>query len=677
MNITKDSILDAIPGTTTVNDIVSSVVGDAIYPVDPETATETGKPADAKKTLDLVNFKVSRSEAHYLTTKRDGAFVPFASYDELEKAMEKHSTSPKFFYAEKAHDPDKNDYCIVLADETHETEVGIRPVTRYSYVGEYGKGGVFQYEYTINETALNESQWDAINSGINKEKVDAIPSALDIASSVSAGDVLQAIVSGASSVDFPGLVADLNEKVEAAIASGTLPEGWEPYATKSELEGKIDAGKPNVEVAKDETNAVVRIGYDAEGKPTIYAEEDGGRSGATMTLRTNVDGTLAYVEDIPIEQKDLDDFVRKWEQGVAYGVNDVVYGEGWYGENHYISRIASNTYDLSASAIWDVYDSRKQTEGFKRLVALSSLHVKAHTVGSGYTIEFRNKNFEKAAAFDFNSENNLIETVTVWLTNSDCCRFTSDMVVNSWTSVAGNYKYFKFGNSEVSISNNLVGLTGEASESLGVYGTNGVNGYAVVKNGALVRGYSYDGGTWIKSNRSAGYASSFLDILRSRESEDVIASVAKFAAKGKQVEKYEDLTDLPKINNKTISGNLTLSSLGIQSALTATQLSNINSIASKYDKNANISVFLDDWMAVCQYVGIGTATPTTIPNLLEALVTAVSKLMQGSPTPPTPTGVFSLDSEGNLVVDESSLNEDGTVTVDGALNDDGTYTVSV
>lgn len=44
---------------------------------------------------------------------------------------------------------------------------------------------------------------------------------------------------------------------------------------------------------------------------------------------------------------------------------------------------------------------------------------------------------------------------------------------------------------------------------------------------------------------------------------------------------------------------------------------------------------------------------------------------------PKPTGLFYLDADGNLVVDSSNLNDDGTVTVDGTLNDDGTYTVTV
>ena len=63
--------------------------------------------------------------------------------------------------------PTKNDYTIVLADENHDNAT-----TRYIY------NSGWEYQYTVNETALTQSQLDALNSGITAAKVccyDAIP----------------------------------------------------------------------------------------------------------------------------------------------------------------------------------------------------------------------------------------------------------------------------------------------------------------------------------------------------------------------------------------------------------------------------------------------------------------------------------------------------------------------
>ena len=56
--------------------------------------------------------------------------------------------------------PTRNDYCIVQDDETHD-----HATTRYIY------NNGWEYQYTVNETALTQAQLDAINSGITANKV--------------------------------------------------------------------------------------------------------------------------------------------------------------------------------------------------------------------------------------------------------------------------------------------------------------------------------------------------------------------------------------------------------------------------------------------------------------------------------------------------------------------------
>lgn len=113
-----------------------------------------------------VDDKINQSAAHYLT-KRAGTvghytYPQFATHADLAAAKAAHTKeNPQFFYGDEDHTPDKNDYCIVLADETHSGAT-----TRYMFVGSWNDNGYFRYQYTINETALTDEQWDAVNSGI-------------------------------------------------------------------------------------------------------------------------------------------------------------------------------------------------------------------------------------------------------------------------------------------------------------------------------------------------------------------------------------------------------------------------------------------------------------------------------------------------------------------------------
>lgn len=116
-----------------------------------------------------VDERISQNAAHYLTANVGGAFVQFATHAALAAAKAAHTeANPQFWYGDDPHTPDKNDYCIVLDDETHG-----HATTRYMFVGEW-PDGLFRYQYTVNETALTQAQWDALNSGATKEKIDEI-----------------------------------------------------------------------------------------------------------------------------------------------------------------------------------------------------------------------------------------------------------------------------------------------------------------------------------------------------------------------------------------------------------------------------------------------------------------------------------------------------------------------
>lgn len=134
-----------------------------------------------------IDDKITRFVAHYLTTREPTAgggyrYIPFKTHGSgtnpaqysLAYAKKYHSeTNPQFFYAGEPFTPTKNDYCVVLADETYSGKT-----TRYSFVGDWPTGQ-FQYQYTINDTAFSQAQWDAINSGVTAEKLADIELAFE------------------------------------------------------------------------------------------------------------------------------------------------------------------------------------------------------------------------------------------------------------------------------------------------------------------------------------------------------------------------------------------------------------------------------------------------------------------------------------------------------------------
>lgn len=141
-----------------------------------DTSNPHGTTADqvGAYTKGEVDEKISQNAAHYLTARVGGAFVQFATHAALAAAKAAHTEeNPQFWYGDAPHTPDKNDYCTVLDDETHG-----HATTRYMFVGEW-TDGFFRYQYTVNPTALTQAQWDALNSGATKEKIEEIDEKLE------------------------------------------------------------------------------------------------------------------------------------------------------------------------------------------------------------------------------------------------------------------------------------------------------------------------------------------------------------------------------------------------------------------------------------------------------------------------------------------------------------------
>lgn len=118
----------------------------------PSAATSSNQLADKN----YVNDSINSVTAYYIT--KDAAWNQFATKAELTAAT-------TFYSGWVARVPTRNDYTIVLADEDHDNAT-----TRYIY------NSWWEYQYTVNETALTQAQLDALNSGITSWKVSSYDS---------------------------------------------------------------------------------------------------------------------------------------------------------------------------------------------------------------------------------------------------------------------------------------------------------------------------------------------------------------------------------------------------------------------------------------------------------------------------------------------------------------------
>ena len=126
----------------------------SIDAVIPSAATCSNQLADKNYVDDSINSVT----AYYITKNAQGD--QWDTYAELAAAS-------TFYSGWVQRTPTRNDYTIVLADENHDNAT-----TRYIY------NSGWEYQYTVNETAMTQAQLDAINSGITAAKVccyDAIP----------------------------------------------------------------------------------------------------------------------------------------------------------------------------------------------------------------------------------------------------------------------------------------------------------------------------------------------------------------------------------------------------------------------------------------------------------------------------------------------------------------------
>ena len=113
----------------------------------------------------FVNSSINAIAAFYITYDSQGN--PFPTKAALVNAT-------TFYSGGETRVPTRNDYCLVLADETHDNAS-----CRYVYSGEY-PNGQWDFQFVVNESPFTSDQLAAINSGITSALVQQIPNKADL-----------------------------------------------------------------------------------------------------------------------------------------------------------------------------------------------------------------------------------------------------------------------------------------------------------------------------------------------------------------------------------------------------------------------------------------------------------------------------------------------------------------
>ena len=205
-----------------------------ISEVIPSQATSSNQLADKA----FVNSSINNYAAFYLTKNANGD--AFGTFGEM-------LLGGTYWNAGVQRIPTKNDYLVVLQDETKTTTLGVNPTTRYIYQGEWPTGQ-FEFQYIVNNTALTQAQVDDINSGITKSIVDkmVVPSTTNSGYAKDADYAVYAAASEwATNAGFAdnaatASMADTATTAKTALSATYAPD-YTPLSTFNETLGDLSS----------------------------------------------------------------------------------------------------------------------------------------------------------------------------------------------------------------------------------------------------------------------------------------------------------------------------------------------------------------------------------------------------------------------------------------------------
>lgn len=257
----------------------------------PTAASASNQLADK----DFVNSSINNVSAYYITKDADGN--PFATKAELDAATVVYSGG-------EVRVPTRNDYAVVLDDETKEKDVdGTYPTTRYIYnVAEGATEGQWEFQYIVNNTALTADQLKAINSGITTELVAKIT-----ANETAIGTLSGTVESNKNAVD--GEISGIKEAAEAlakTVSDNKDAVDGEISGIKGRLdtaEGKITTAEGEIDALQESVNKIL-----TEDFTSLSSRLDAidGTNGSIATINGEISGIKGRLDAIDGEDARLD-----------------------------------------------------------------------------------------------------------------------------------------------------------------------------------------------------------------------------------------------------------------------------------------------------------------------------------------------------------------------------------
>lgn len=338
----------------------------------------TAEQVDAY-TKGQVDDKINQSAAHYLT-KRTGteghySYPQFATHADLAAAKAAHTAdNPQFFYGIEPHTPDKNDYCVVLNDETHDHET-----TRYAFVGEWDNNGYFRYQYTINETPLTEEQWAAINSLISRDEDGNL---------VFNGHIIVGF-DGTINEEDPIFTAWKNEMQIALGNSATTTSGKYKqiaigaHATANGQNaialGSSEPAKTNGPKALAQNAIAIGAGAVVNAVNAIQLLAGTNNTSGTIQLGNKV---VAFLSDIPISSADVDDFQYykgHYDLAKQYYTGDIVRAVNGEGTTIAYFKALQNSKGVNPFSFPAYWARTQDDEGLDKLLIIARASVASLT----------------------------------------------------------------------------------------------------------------------------------------------------------------------------------------------------------------------------------------------------------------------------------------------------------
>ena len=243
---TISALETAIGGNTTA---ISTINGKI-----PNEATASNQLADK----DFVNSSINSVTAFYIT--RDAQGDQFATKAQLD-------ATTTFYSGGVVRVPTRNDYCIVVADETHDNAT-----TRYIYQNQW------EFQYVVNETALTAQQLAALNSWITSGKVSQYDGyATNKQDTLESGTNIKTI-NGTSILGSGNLVTP-----NTTYSDATQSVDWLMSASdKTKLDGiEAQAQKNTVTGVKGSAESTYRIGQVNITPANLWLENKAAASGGT------------------------------------------------------------------------------------------------------------------------------------------------------------------------------------------------------------------------------------------------------------------------------------------------------------------------------------------------------------------------------------------------------------